>query len=258
MSEPTPSRPSISVFFPAYNDGGTIGSMVLSALIALEKVSDDYEVIVGDDASQDHTPQVIDELEAGYPGKVKVIHHARNRGYGGNLRSGFAAATKDWIFYTDGDAQYDASELTLLVERIGPEVGLVNGWKIERNDPLHRKVVGRIYQHVIRLLFHLRLRDVDCDFRLIRRSLFDEFELHSRTGAICVELMRKIQSTDCRMVEVPVHHYHRVYGRSQFFNVTRIVRTLVTVAKLWWELMPSRVAKKSARRVMPNRASAKH
>ena len=163
---------SLSAFFPAYNDGGTIPSMVLTALMAMRQVTDDYEVIVVNDGSSDYTSQVLEELASRYP-ELRVIHHPQNRGYGGALRTGFAAATKNWLFYTDGDAQYNPLELINLVHGLKDGVDVVNGYKIMRNDPLVRKIIGRMYHHFVRLAFGFKLRDVDCDFRLIRRSLFD-------------------------------------------------------------------------------------
>ena len=167
MSEPM----SISAFFPAYNDAGTIPSMVLSVLLTLRELTDDYEVIVINDSSRDHTAVLLDELARVYPDEVRIIHHTQNRGYGGALRSGFAAATKDWIFYTDGDAQYDPRELKNLAALADGSVDFINGWKIERNDPLHRIIIGRIYQYLVKFSFGLRLKDVDCDFRLMRRTI---------------------------------------------------------------------------------------
>ena len=141
---------SISAFFPAYNDAGTIPSMVITVLLTLRELTDDYEVIVINDGSEDHTPQVLDELARVYPGEVRIIHHTKNSGYGGALRTGFANATKDWVFYTDGDAQYDPRELKNLAALAGDQVDFINGWKIERNDPLHRIIIGRIYQYFVK------------------------------------------------------------------------------------------------------------
>ena len=229
--------PSISVFFPAYNDAGTITSMVITSLLTLRELTDDYEVIVINDGSQDHTPDVLDELARVYPDEVRIVHHPQNRGYGGALRSGFAEATKEWIFYTDGDAQYDPRELKNLADLASDEVDFINGWKIERNDPFHRILIGRIYQHIIKLSFGLRLRDVDCDFRLMRREVFDEVELTSDSGVICVELMKKVQDAGFRLTETPVHHFHRAYGKSQFFNYPRLYRVGLDLSKLWVKLV---------------------
>src|SRR5690606_8739728 len=150
------------------------------------------------------------------------IHHPANRGYGGALRTGFASASKELIFYTDGDGQYDPAELAALRPHMTDEVDLVNGYKISRSDPWHRIVIGRIYHHTVKLLFSLRVRDVDCDFRLMRRSIFDRVELHHDSGVICLEMMKKVQDAGFRITEVPVHHFHRAFGRSQFFNFPRL------------------------------------
>ena len=168
---------------------------------------------------------------------LKIVHHPKNRGYGGALRTGFETASKDLVFYTDGDAQYDPRELVKLYEALGPEVDFVNGYKIGRSDPLHRIVIGRVYHRSVRTAFGLRLRDVDCDFRLMRREVFRKVALTRSSGVICVELMKKVQDHGFRIAEVPVHHYHRTYGKSQFFNLRRVARTLLDLARLWLELV---------------------
>ena len=156
-----PSPPSLSVFFPAYNDAGTIASLVILAIQVARRLTPDFEVIVVDDGSTDATPEIADELARTYQ-QVRVVHHVRNRGYGGALRTGFATATKELVAYTDGDAQYDPAELEQLWHRLTPDVDVVTGYKISRSDPWHRLVVGRIYHHTVKLLFRLRIRDVDC------------------------------------------------------------------------------------------------
>jgi len=227
---------SITAFFPAFNDGGTISSMVIAALITLPKVTDDYEVIVVNDGSKDYTPEMLEELARIYP-QVRIIHHPINRGYGGALRTGFAGAHKEWIFYTDGDAQYNPLELVNLVQAVRPDTDVVNGYKISRSDPLHRIIIGRLYHHMVRILFGFRLRDVDCDYRLIRRKIFDKVKLNSTSGTICLEMVKKFQDAGCKFEEVPVHHYHRAYGKSQFFNFRRLFRTANQLFLLWWELV---------------------
>ena len=219
-NSPTRKLPSLSVFFPAYNDGGTIASMIIMARNAARKVTDDYELIVVDDGSHDHTPQVLDELSCLYP-ELRVIHHPQNKGYGGALKSGFGAATKEWVFYTDGDAQYNPEELTMLVNALQRGVDVVNGYKISRNDPLVRIILGNLYNALVKFSFGIRLRDVDCDFRLMRRSIFETIQLTSNAGSIRVEMVKKIQDARYEFAEAPVHHYHRQYGISQFFNWRR-------------------------------------
>jgi glycosyltransferase involved in cell wall biosynthesis len=226
----------LTVFFPAYNDSGTIASLVIMAVQAARQLTPDFEVIVVNDGSADATPRILSELAGLYP-QVRIVTHEQNRGYGGALRSGFAAARKEVVFYTDGDAQYDPSEMALLWRRFGSDVDLVNGYKISRSDPVHRVLIGRLYHYIVKLLFGLRVRDVDCDFRMMRRSIFDRVQLEKNSGVICLEMMKKIQDAGFRIAEVPVHHYHRAYGRSQFFNFRRVFKTGVDVLKLWYALV---------------------
>src|SRR5260370_11392313 len=152
MSAPVPKPAGLSVFFPAYNDSGTIASLVIRAVQAASELTPDYEVIVVNDGSADATAQIVDELARTYP-HVRAVHHPTNRGYGGALQTGFRSATKEFVFYTDGDAQYDVAELALLWAKMTPEADLVNGYKISRSDPFHRIVIGRLYHHIVSLLF---------------------------------------------------------------------------------------------------------
>ena len=247
------SPASLSVFFPAYNDSGTIASLIITALQSASKLTSDYEIIVVNDGSSDSTAQILDELARIYP-QLKVVTHEVNRGYGGALRSGFATASKDVVFYTDGDAQYDPTEMAVLWPALTPGVDLVNGYKISRSDPLHRIIIGRIYHHTVKFLFGLHVRDVDCDFRLLRRSIFDRVHLEKNSGVICLEMMKKIQDAGFTIVEVPVHHYHRAHGQSQFFNFPRLFHTAIDVFKLWYAL----VVRQTHRRVpapMPDDAT---
>lgn len=232
-----PAVETISVFFPCYNDEATIAEMVRVAVATLRKVGVcDAEVIVVNDGSTDGSAAVLAELAADEP-LLRVVTHSRNRGYGGALLSGFEAAKKQWVFYTDGDGQYDAAELEVLVQHASANVDVVQGYKVRRADGPVREVVGRVYRLFVRFVFGLRIRDVDCDFRLIRQATLDEVDLVHTTGVICVELVRKLQDVDARFTEVGVHHYRRVNGTSEFFRVGAIVRTLWGLAGLWVQLV---------------------
>lgn len=224
---------SISVFFPAYNDAPSIGKLVNDAFALLSRLTDDYEVIVVNDGSRDNTANTVAGLQAFHGERLKLVTHEVNRGYGGALRSGFATATKDFVFYTDGDGQYDVRELSKLTERMASDVGLVNGFKLERQDPQHRIWIGNVYNAFARLLFRVKLRDIDCDFRLIRRELLNDIKLISTSGTICVELVRKIELTPWRVVEVGVHHYPRLHGTSQFFRLRSLLTTLYQLTRLY-------------------------
>ena len=229
--------PSLSVFFPAYNDAPSLPGLLRKTFATLEPYVADYEVIVVDDGSRDGTGQVLEQLRREYSPWLRVVTHAHNRGYGGALRSGFAAAQKEFVFYTDGDGQYDVGELPRLLELVGPATGLVNGYKLERHDPRHRVWIGTVYNFCARLLFRIRIRDIDCDYRLIRRALLDEIHLTSTSGTICVELVRKLELSGCQVVEVGVHHYPRLHGRSQFFRIRSLAVTLLQLLRLWARLV---------------------
>ena len=228
--------PGISVFFPAYNDAATIGALVTEALNVLPTLTDDFEVIVVNDGSTDGTRAQLDTLATSHP-EVKVVHHSRNGGYGAALRSGFASAQKDLIFYTDGDGQYDVRELSTLYPLLTPEVDVVNGFKLKRADSRQRKVVGGLYNGLARLLFLLPIRDVDCDFRLIRRSVVAPLKLTVTSGAICVELVYQLHRNGCRFAETPVHHYPRPHGKSEFFTPRRVIHTAFDFLRLWLRAM---------------------
>jgi glycosyltransferase involved in cell wall biosynthesis len=227
---------SLSVFFPAYNDAPSLPALLAKTFETLEAHVENYEVIVVNDGSRDETAQVLESLAARYA-CLRVVTHAANRGYGAALRSGFAAARKEFVFYTDGDGQYDPSELPLLLEHMGPKTGLVNGYKIERNDPPHRIWIGAAYNFCARLLFRIRVRDVDCDFRLIRRALLHRIALTSTSGTICVELVRKLEQTGWEIEEAPVHHFARQHGQSQFFRLGPLLATFGQLLRLWLQIM---------------------
>ena len=229
--------PSLSVFFPAYNDAPSIPLLVRKTFAVLREHVEDYEVIVVNDGSRDRTGEVLEELRQEFSPLMRVVTHPENRGYGGALRSGFAAATKDCVFYTDGDGQYDVAELPRLLEKMRPETGLVNGYKLERHDPAHRIWIGNVYNFCARLLFRIQIRDIDCDYRLIRRPLLDKIHLTSTSGTICVELVRKLELSGCQVAEVGVRHYPRLHGKSQFFRVPALASTFAQLLKLWWKLV---------------------
>ena len=230
---------AISAFFPCYNDRDSIATMVRDVHEALVKLVDDFEIIVVNDGSRDDSLAVLQALTAEVP-ELRIVDHVTNRGYGGALLSGFEASTKEWVFYTDGDAQYDAGEIDRLVAAVTPTADVVQGWKTGRGDPLHRKIIGRVYHHVVKVLFRLHVRDTDCDFRLMRRTLLDRVDLRSTSGVICVEMMRSFEHQHATFVQVGVSHYFRPHGKSQFFRLPAIARSARQLLELWWRLMVKR------------------
>jgi glycosyltransferase involved in cell wall biosynthesis len=228
---------SLSIFFPAYNDEVTIPKLVKDAIGVAKEFTDDYEIIVVNDCSPDNVGKVADDL-AKKDKHIKVIHHERNKGYGGVLKSGFKNSTKDLIFYTDGDGQYDVNELRTFLPYIkDKDIDMVNGYKKKRSDTIDRVILGRMYHYTAKILFGLKIKDVDCDFRLFKRHVIDNIELESDSGVICVEMIKKIQSKGFKIKELPVHHYPRISGKSQFFEIKRVLEVFKELFKYWWELV---------------------
>ena len=229
-------KPSISAFFPCYNDAKTIGDLVVQADRVLGELTEDYEIIVVNDGSRDESASVLAALANQVP-RLRVVHHLINRGYGAALRSGFEHATKDLVFYTDGDGQYDVNEISILLMLLTDDTHFVNGMKMTRQDPPHRVFIGNLHRFITRWSFWLPINDVDCDFRLIRRSILDKIRLSSSSGSICVELVKQAQRAGAQFREVSIHHYARRSGVSEFFTPRRIIHTYADLAVMWVELM---------------------
>ncbi len=232
----TSRKPTISGFFPFLNDWGTIGSLVTALDVVLQDVSSNYEIIIVDDGSDDKSKEILKMLKKRFP-KLRIVTHQKNRGYGGALRSGISNAKFDWIFYTDGDAQYDPRDLRLLIAKMRKNIDVVNGYKIRRSDPWYRKALGRIYHNFVKILFNIPIRDTDCDFRLMRRSIFNDIKLEQNSGLICAEMIKKITDFGYKFQEVPVNHYWRTSGKSQFFNLKRVGRVILGLLILWYKLV---------------------
>ena len=229
---------SLTAFFPAYNDQHTIEQIVRTVAEEMRKVTDDFEVVVVNDGSKDETASILKRLAAELS-FLRVVHHERNLGYGAALITGFRTASKDLIFYTDGDGQYDVRELHLLLAHLGPDIDLVNGYKVKRADAWYRIWIGECYRRAMRWVFRLSIRDVDCDFRLFRRQIFRTISLESRSGVICVEMAKKFEQAGFRIAEVPVSRYPRMHGSSEFFRLRHLFYTFKGLLKIWWNLVLS-------------------
>lgn len=221
---------SLSIFMPFYNDAGTVKRMISEAYFYGNKLSDDLEVIAVNDGSQDDTLKELKKMRREFP-SLKIIFHKKNRGYGGAIKSGIKSTTKHWVFYTDGDAQYHLDELEKLWN-LRNNYDVVNGYKLYRSDNIIRKAIGFIYSSTIKYVFKTPIKDVDCDFRLMKGSIIRSLQLNCDSGAITVELIKKIFMKTNRFCEIGVKHYPREYGKSTFFTSVNIFLTFKEEFKL--------------------------
>lgn len=222
---------SISVFFPCYNEQENVGQTVENALTVLVKLNADFEVIIVDDGSSDDTGRIADEF-AGRDGRVKVVHHQRNLGYGAALQSGFKAATKQLVFYTDGDGQFDISELPQLLKLIENH-DIVSCYRLNRQDSVVRKINGWCWTKLVCMLFGLKIRDIDCAFKLYKREIFDKIELSSTGALIDTEILARARRKGYSIVQMGVHHYPRKAGEQSGANLQVILRAFRELFKLY-------------------------
>lgn len=225
--------------FPCYNDRGTIAELIAKTDSILSEYTDDYEIIVVDDFSSDGSRELLKECSAKYR-NLKLIFHEKNMGYGRTITDGLNASEKKWFFYTDGDGQYDPEDIRKMIPRLGEKTDLVNGYKIKRMDPLYRIIIGSIYNLFMKVFFGIKLRDIDCDFRIIRSECLRGRKFFSKSGTICVEMVKRLEISDACIEEVPVGHYNREYGTSQFFNFRRLFFVFFHIILLWWILVGKR------------------
>lgn len=206
----------ISAFFPAYNEEENILPVVEGALSVLSDIADEYEVIVVlYEGSTDRTRCIVSEMAAADPRVRLVIQPIGERGYGAAMRMGYENARYEYIFYSDADRQYDLEELRGFLPLIR-NAGLVVGYRRVRRDPLIRLFVARVYNLIMRAFFGLEQRDVDCAFKLVRKSIFDRISLNCRTGLSDTELLVKAHLAGCDIVEVAVSHFPRIAGGTNF------------------------------------------
>jgi glycosyltransferase involved in cell wall biosynthesis len=221
---------SLSVFFPCYNEKDSICALTEKALTVAGEICDDHEVILVDDGSTDGTAELADQLADKYPA-VRVIHHPVNKGYGAALQSGFRAASKEYVFYTDGDGQFDIAELPNVVPLIA-HCDIVSGYRLNRQEGLLRKINAFCWTKLVGFLFDLKLRDIDCAFKLYKRELFDTIEMHSTGALIDTEILARAVRKGYTIAQIGVHHYPRTAGQSTGANVKVILRAFKELFKL--------------------------
>jgi glycosyltransferase involved in cell wall biosynthesis len=204
----------LSYFFPAHNEEANLEGLVAEALATLPTLAETFEIIVVNDGSSDATGRIADDLTAANPGVVRAVHHHVNQGYGAALRSGFRAAQHEHVAFTDGDRQFQVADLGRLIERLAApdQPDVVVGFRIKRADPLVRTVYARLYRLANRILFGLRVRDVDCACKLFRRAALEGVSVESGGAFFSAELLIKLQAAGRSVAEVGVPHYARTAG----------------------------------------------
>lgn len=219
---PESEKVSISVFLPCYNEEENVARTAAGAIEVLKAISNDYELIIVDDGSADSTGEIADSLAKNDP-HIKVVHHPANRGYGGALQSGFRAATKELVFYTDGDGQFDMAELPQFLPLI-KQYDIFSGYRMNRQDNFVRKINAFCWGKLVNFVFGMRLRDIDCSFKLYKRSIFDNIKMCSTGALIDAEIMARALRKGYSVVQRGVHHYPRTAGKATGAKLSVIIR----------------------------------
>lgn len=226
------------MFLPAHNEEGNLERVVKGFCAELPKDAENYEVVVVDDGSDDHTAEIADRLAAA-DSHVKVVHHPVNRGYGGAVISGIRAATQRYVLLCDGDGQFDPADVKLLAARIGDH-DVVVGRRGRRADNLMRRVNGKAWTVLVRILFGLKVSDVDCGFKLFRREMLEGMELHARGAMISTELLARLRGKGARICEVGVKHLPRLKGEQSGNSLKVILRAFRELFALYRDLKSER------------------
>jgi len=227
---PPASVPSITVFFPCYNEAANIAPLVNKTLTILNKLTSDFEIVIVNDGSTDGTGKVIDTLAADID-SVKAAHHEKNLGYGAALQSGFKAATKELVFYTDGDGQFDVGEMPGLLGLMR-QYDIVSCYRLNRQEGLIRKLNGWAWTKLVCWMFGMKIKDIDCGFKLFKRRIFDNIEIRSTGALIDAEILARATRKGYTITQAGVHHYPRKTGEQSGANLSVIFRAFKELLKL--------------------------
>ncbi len=221
---------SISVFFPCYNEQANVERTTEQALSVLSELGADFEVIIVNDGSGDDTGKIADSF-ATRDSRVKVVHHPTNLGYGAALQSGFKAASKDLVFYTDGDGQFDIKEMPPLLSLM-TEFDIVTCYRLNRQDSIVRKINAWCWTKLVCLLFGMKIRDIDCAFKLFKREIFDNIKMVSTGALIDAEILARSVRNGYSVTQRPVHHFPRMAGSQTGANLMVIFRAFKELFQL--------------------------
>jgi glycosyltransferase involved in cell wall biosynthesis len=222
--------PALSIFFPCYNEEANVERLTRASVEAARKYAETFEIIIVNDGSKDGTAAIAERLVTEIP-EVRAVHNNPNLGYGGAVARGLRESRMQWIFFTDGDGQFDVNEIGKLVELL-ERCDFAVGYRIKRADPFIRKVNAFCWGTLVRMVFGLKVRDIDCAFKLLPKSLIDSIELKSTGALISTELLARAKYRGLRIAEVGVNHYPRVAGQQTGANIKVILRAFRELFKL--------------------------
>lgn len=226
---------SITVFFPCYNEEANVERTTLAALKICERLFDDFEIIIVNDGSRDRTGEIADRLAEEHA-QVRVVHNSPNQGYGGALQRGFREATKEWVFYTDGDGQFDFEEMDKLFPLLD-RYDIASAFRINRQESAMRRLNAWAWTRLVNVVFSLGLRDIDCAFKIYPRRLFNEIEMKSRGALIDTEVLARARRLGYTIGQVGVHHYPRTAGVQTGANIRVILRAFKELFLLRREIL---------------------
>lgn len=225
-------KPEISVTFPCYNEEANVGRMIEDSLAVLQRVSDRYEVVVSNDGSKDKTREIAESYAARYPDVVRVINQYPNMGYGHALKTGLSAGRYEWVFFTDGDRQFDMNELEKMTPFL-PDYDIVTGYRKNRKDPFIRRLNSGGWNLIGRVFLGIKVRDVNCAFRFFRKSFLDAITIESNGAMINQEIYAKAHRMKMRIKEVEVTHLPREFGKQTGANLKVIVKAFKEFFELY-------------------------
>lgn len=241
---------ALTLVLPAYNEARNLETGLPDAIAALESTGRSFEIVVVDDGSADATAQVVRELAAREP-RVRLVQHAQNAGYGAALRSGFGAAQGRFVMFTDADFQFDLAEVGRLLVHAG-RFDIVAGYRAPRRDPWNRRLNAWAWGRLVNATFDLRIRDVNCAFKLFRREVLEAVDLRSDGAFVNTELLARARSRGWRIHQVPVSHYQRQAGVQTGAQPRVVAKAFVELAQLYGDLQHARrgVRRAAARTVV--------
>jgi len=233
--EKPPLKPlSLTIFYPCYNEEANVERVTRAAVEVAGKIADDFEVLIVNDGSRDRTGEIADRLVAEIPG-VRAVHNNPNLGYGGALTRGFREARKNWIFYTDGDGQFDFNEIPKVLPLLETH-DIVSCYRLDRKDSAMRKLNAFAWSTLVNLLFHIGLKDIDCAFKIYPRTFIERIEMKSTGALIDTEMLAKARNLGCSIAQTGVHHYPRTAGAQTGANLKVILRAFKELFKLYRQI----------------------